>query len=46
MYKCKKCKGVVEAGIPQAKIFKYRVDGQIRSEKKVCFYCKYKENKK
>ena len=45
MYKCQKCKGQSESGIPQAKIYSYRNDGSIESEKKVCFGCKEKHSK-
>ncbi len=45
MYKCEKCGGQTKPGVPQSKIYEYGIDGQIISEKKVCFYCKEKENK-
>lgn len=43
MYKCEKCGGQSEKGEPQTKIYEKGIDGQIKSEKKVCFYCKKKK---
>ena len=45
MYKCEKYGRQTKPGVPQSKINNYRKDGSIESEKKVCFYCKEKEEK-